>query len=52
MEANEADLECVADGAWLTPQARAEAAKAIAAGHAPPPAIQTTRSDKEIEIIT
>jgi hypothetical protein len=52
METNEADdLEVVADGAWLTLQARAEAAKAIAAGQLPPPAIQTARSDEVIEII-
>jgi hypothetical protein len=51
METNQ-ELEIVADGQWLTPQARLEAAKAIAAGQVPPAAIQTERSDDEVVIET
>ena len=53
METNEADeLEIVADGAWMTPQARAEAAKAVAAGQPPPPTIQTEFSQSDVSIRT
>jgi hypothetical protein len=52
MENEHEELEAVPDDLWLTPQGRAEAAKASAARRLPPPAIQTTRSDDEIAIET